>query len=97
MKIMTFLTTLLLLTISFGSTSGTLQDQSQNAHWDSNLISEEGRVDQSCASSELNDNTFNIIATGGCCKVCRKGKACGNSCINKNYSCQQPPGCACDG
>ena len=32
-----------------------------------------------------------------CCKICRKGKACGNSCINRDYQCHQPPGCACDG
>jgi hypothetical protein len=32
-----------------------------------------------------------------CCKICTKGKACGNSCINRNYQCHQPPGCACDG
>lgn len=31
-----------------------------------------------------------------CCKVCTTGKACGNSCINRNYQCRQPPGCACD-
>ncbi len=32
-----------------------------------------------------------------CCKICRKGKACGNSCIKRSYTCRQPPGCACDG
>jgi SH3-like domain-containing protein len=32
-----------------------------------------------------------------CCKICTKGKACGDSCINRNYTCRQPPGCACDG
>ena len=32
-----------------------------------------------------------------CCKVCRKGKACGNSCISRSYTCTKPPGCACDG
>lgn len=32
-----------------------------------------------------------------CCKICRKGKACGNSCINRSYTCTKPPGCACDG
>jgi hypothetical protein len=32
-----------------------------------------------------------------CCKVCHKGKACGNSCIARNKDCHQPPGCACDG
>ena len=31
-----------------------------------------------------------------CCKVCRTGKACGNSCINRSYTCTKPPGCACD-
>lgn len=33
----------------------------------------------------------------GCCKICLKGKACGNSCISRSYTCHQPPGCACDG
>ena len=32
-----------------------------------------------------------------CCKVCRKGKACGNSCIKKSYNCSKGNGCACDG
>jgi endonuclease YncB( thermonuclease family) len=32
-----------------------------------------------------------------CCKVCRKGKACGNSCISRRYTCRKPVGCACDG
>lgn len=32
-----------------------------------------------------------------CCRVCRAGQACGNSCISRAYTCRQPPGCACDG
>jgi hypothetical protein len=32
-----------------------------------------------------------------CCRVCTTGKACGNSCIARNRSCRQPPGCACNG
>ena len=32
-----------------------------------------------------------------CCRICTKGKACGNSCISRRYTCHQPPGCACDG
>ena len=32
-----------------------------------------------------------------CCKVCRKGLACGNSCVSRRYTCQKPPGCACGG
>ncbi len=37
--------------------------------------------------------------TGGssCCRVCTTGRACGDSCINRNYTCNQPPGCACNG
>ena len=31
-----------------------------------------------------------------CCKICRKGKACGNSCISRTYTCRKLPGCACD-
>jgi hypothetical protein len=32
-----------------------------------------------------------------CCKVCRKGKACGDSCISRDYECHKGAGCACDG
>ncbi|WP_299443847.1 hypothetical protein [uncultured Rhodospira sp.] len=32
-----------------------------------------------------------------CCKICHKGKACGDSCINRAYTCHRPPGCACNG
>lgn len=31
-----------------------------------------------------------------CCKVCSKGKACGNSCISRSYTCRKARGCACD-
>jgi|AGTN01.1.fsa_nt_gi hypothetical protein len=30
-----------------------------------------------------------------CCKVCSKGKPCGNSCIAATKTCTKPPGCAC--
>ena len=36
-------------------------------------------------------------AAAVCCKICRKGKACGNSCINRDKTCRKGPGCACDG
>jgi hypothetical protein len=32
-----------------------------------------------------------------CCRVCSKGKACGDGCIAKTSTCSKPPGCACDG
>ncbi|MDA7429854.1 hypothetical protein PGB28_15420 [Primorskyibacter aestuariivivens] len=32
-----------------------------------------------------------------CCKTCRKGKACGDSCISRSKTCRVGNGCACDG
>ncbi|OWU84335.1 hypothetical protein ATO6_15100 [Oceanicola sp. 22II-s10i] len=32
-----------------------------------------------------------------CCKTCRKGKACGDSCISRDKTCRKGIGCACDG
>ena len=31
-----------------------------------------------------------------CCKVCKSGKACGDSCISTDKTCNKPPGCACN-
>lgn len=31
-----------------------------------------------------------------CCKYGSKGKACGDSCISRSYTCHKGPGCACD-
>jgi hypothetical protein len=33
----------------------------------------------------------------GCCRVCTRGKACGNTCIARNLTCHVGPGCACNG
>ncbi len=32
-----------------------------------------------------------------CCKVCKKGKACGDSCIARDKECHKGKGCACNG
>ena len=48
--------------------------------------------------------TSPVAATGcrdddkyeGCCKVCDVGKACGDSCINKQLTCNKEKGCACN-
>lgn len=32
-----------------------------------------------------------------CCKICRAGQACGDSCISRDKTCRVGPGCACDG
>jgi len=37
------------------------------------------------------------FAQGYCCKVCKKGKACGDSCIAEYKDCHKGKGCACDG
>jgi hypothetical protein len=36
-------------------------------------------------------------STGPCCKVCRDGKACGDTCISKSDTCHVGAGCACQG
>jgi endonuclease YncB( thermonuclease family) len=43
------------------------------------------------------DNTKSPEINAACCKICKKGKACGDSCISKKYVCTKPKGCACDG
>jgi len=37
-----------------------------------------------------------LTVAQACCKVCRKGRACGDSCIARGKTCTRPPGCACD-
>ncbi|SLN13456.1 hypothetical protein PEL8287_00522 [Roseovarius litorisediminis] len=37
------------------------------------------------------------IINAACCKTCRKGKACGDSCISRNKTCRKSSGFACDG
>ncbi|HRI09942.1 MAG TPA: hypothetical protein PKW35_19100 [Nannocystaceae bacterium] len=32
---------------------------------------------------------------GACCKVCRAGQPCGDSCISRSKLCHKPPGCTC--
>lgn len=50
-----------------------------------------------CEPVALDAMPDEVILAQGCCRVCRTGKACGNSCINRSYTCHQPPGCACNG
>lgn len=38
-----------------------------------------------------------VPTAAACCKVCRKGKACGDTCISRNNACHVGSGCACDG
>lgn len=49
--------------------------------------------------SSLGCMSPSFAATGfaSCCKVCSKGKACGDSCISRDKECHKGKGCACDG
>jgi hypothetical protein len=37
------------------------------------------------------------IVSQQCCKICKQGKACGDTCISRQDTCHVGPGCACDG
>jgi len=51
-----------------------------------------------CASSDGSSSAESLLADSKkCCKVCKKGKACGDSCIAKSKTCTKSPGCACNG
>lgn len=58
---------------------------------------EEVKEDAAAEPCQFTSGTGELLLAQGCCRVCRKGKACGNSCINRNYTCHQPRGCACNG
>lgn len=51
-----------------------------------------GPASVSCASS-----SYAASGVAGCCKMCKKGKACGDSCIARDKECHKGKGCACDG
>ncbi|SHM10662.1 hypothetical protein SAMN05660971_02169 [Halomonas cupida] len=54
---------------------------------------------QECGSyfQSVEVDSGDLLLAQGCCRVCRTGKACGNSCINRHYTCHKGSGCACDG
>lgn len=53
----------------------------------------------SCSLSDDYDPTTSASGGGGggvsCCKVCKNSKACGDSCIATNKTCNTGGGCAC--
>lgn len=59
-------------------------------------------VDSDTVTTDEINNFAPVQLTGdelasACCKICTKGKACGNSCIQKSKTCHKGKGCACDG
>lgn len=51
---------------------------------------------RSIPESGANDGGTESDSTRTCCKYCSIGKACGDSCISREFMCHQPAGCACD-
>ncbi len=49
------------------------------------------------AETLQNLNNSERLFLAACCKTCRKGKACGDSCISRKKTCRKGAGCACDG
>lgn len=43
------------------------------------------------------DSGRSVSMGSPCCKICRQGKPCGDSCIARNRTCHKGPGCACGG
>jgi hypothetical protein len=46
--------------------------------------------------SGLGDHPLQCVPADQCCKICRKGQACGNTCISRSKNCHKGRGCACD-
>jgi endonuclease YncB( thermonuclease family) len=53
-------------------------------------------ADQPGVRPGFEGSSGSCIPASQCCKVCRKGQACGNSCISRSYTCRKGRGCACD-
>lgn len=49
------------------------------------------------AGISCSSEAFAASAWSSCCKVCKKGKACGDSCIAADKTCNKGKGCACNG
>jgi len=84
--------------------SGCTDNQTKNYNYPSSSASNYNSYENNgyVKSSSMYDNdsiqTENNTETQQktCCKYCSKGKACGDSCISRSYTCHKGPGCACD-
>ncbi len=99
---MRFLVLAILAAVTLGTSASIADDAQWTPMHDNAVVDEFGSLpalDGDAASvfewldQQLQDNQVAQV----CCKICRRGKACGNSCISRSYRCHQPPGCACDG
>lgn len=94
----------LLVLISLFSTvtfSSTVDNQTDNQNLVVELARNDICADNSYEASrfinELVANSSDVSFTKYCCKTCKKGKACGDSCISKAKACYKAEGCACNG
>jgi hypothetical protein len=55
------------------------------------------RAEQERGLPELNLPVLTADTPKQCCRVCRRGKVCGNGCISQERQCTKEPGCACGG
>jgi len=53
-------------------------------------------LDVTGGASNLTPRADTCIPADRCCKICSKGKACGNTCIRRTYNCHVGRGCACN-
>lgn len=62
------------------------------------LVVSDGTVNSLAASVSVTALAVSIAPTTPtrtCCRVCTTGKACGDSCISRTFTCRQGVGCAC--
>ncbi len=94
----------LLVLISLFSTvtfSSTAEDQTSNQNLvvesDQNDFFANNTYEESSFINELIAKSSDVSFAKYCCKTCRKGKACGDSCISKTKACYKAEGWACNG
>ena len=89
------LSLMLSLTLSFAEASDSSSDAKSVSDIE-NSITIADQVD--CVSPDGRASVDTLLSEAKkCCKVCRKGKACGDSCIAKSKTCTKGSGCACNG
>ena len=79
-----------LFSISAGISADLRSSGEPNADWVKVDRSASGR-----AANRLLGNEEPTEVPAACCKVCTKGKPCGDTCIAQDKTCHVGPGCAC--
>lgn len=65
-------------------------------NWDCTTYTRKKKVSLCRGKCQSKTTSTSSSSTRQCCKYCVKGKACGDSCISRAYTCHKPPGCACN-